>query len=150
MGGQSPRPNWWTRAAGVQMVVIRLIALVLLAVGLLEWAELIGAVELHKVAFFSLNLQAQAAELFFAVADLVAAVGLWLMAGWGTVVWLTAAAIRICRHTVFASTYGWSPIETALDVGAIVLFLLLMVLVRRERRIDSVRQRESRRSLGTD
>ncbi|MDR3373231.1 MAG: DUF6163 family protein [Ancalomicrobiaceae bacterium] len=148
--GQPPRLSWWKRASGLQLAFSRLVAFTLLAVGLIEWAELIGAVEIHKVSFFSLNLQAQAGELFFAVADLVAAVGLWLTAGWGIVVWFSAAAIRICRHTVFASSYGWSPVETALDIGAIILFLLLVVFARRERRLESARQRESRRSLGAD
>lgn len=148
--GQPPRGRWWLRASGLQLGLTRLVALVLLVVGLLEWAELIGAVQIHYGAFFALSLQAQAAELFFAVADLVAAVGLWLSTGWGIVVWFAAAATRICRHTVFAATYGWSPIETAVDAGGIILFLVLVLLAQRERRLEGVRQRETRRSLRVD
>ena len=37
----------------------------------------------------------QATTIFFAVIDLVAAIGLWLTAAWGGVVWLIAAGSQL-------------------------------------------------------
>ena len=43
----------------------------------------------------------QTATVFFAVIDLVAAVGLWLAAAWGAVVWLTACVSMAAVEVFF-------------------------------------------------
>jgi hypothetical protein len=48
----------------------------------------------------------QTATVFFAVIDLVAAVGLWLAAAWGAVVWLTAAVSMAAVEVFFPEVYG--------------------------------------------
>ena len=48
----------------------------------------------------------QTATVFFAVIDLVAAVGLWLAAAWGAVVWLTAAVSMAAVEVFFPQVYG--------------------------------------------
>ena len=48
----------------------------------------------------------QAATIFFAVIDLVAAVGLWLAAAWGGVVWLTAAISMAAIELFFPQVFG--------------------------------------------
>ena len=48
----------------------------------------------------------QAATVFFAVIDLVAAVGLWLAAAWGAVVWLTAVVSMAAVEMFFPQVYG--------------------------------------------
>ena len=47
----------------------------------------------------------QTATVFFAVIDLVAAVGLWLAAAWGAVVWLTAAVSMAAVELFFPQVY---------------------------------------------
>ena len=44
--------------------------------------------------------------MFFAVIDLVAAVGLWLAAAWGAVVWLTAVVSMVAVEMFFPQVYG--------------------------------------------
>ena len=53
-----------------------------------DWLAVIGE---SDGGFLAHGTQWQTATVFFAVIDLVAAVGLWLAAPWGAVVWLTAA-----------------------------------------------------------
>ena len=44
--------------------------------------------------------------MFFAVIDLVAAVGLWLAAAWGAVIWLTAVASMVAVEIFFPQVFG--------------------------------------------
>ena len=48
----------------------------------------------------------QAATVFFAVIDLVAAVGLWLAAAWGAVIWLMAVASMLAVEIFFPQVFG--------------------------------------------
>ena len=52
------------------------------------------------------SLPWQTATVYFAVIDLVAAVGLWLAAVWGAVVWLTAAVSMAAVEVFFPQIYG--------------------------------------------
>ena len=58
----------------------------------------------------------QAATIFFAVIDLVAAVGLWLAAAWGGVVWLTAAISMAAIELFFPQVYGGRLVDRDLGV----------------------------------
>ena len=55
--------------------------------------------EYHSIAW-------QTATVFFAVIDLVAAVGLWLAAAWGAVIWLTAVASMLAVEIFFPQVFG--------------------------------------------
>ncbi len=46
--------------------------------------------------------------MFFAVIDLVAAVGLWLAAAWGAVVWLMSIASMLAVEVFFPQVFGAS------------------------------------------
>jgi uncharacterized membrane protein (DUF2068 family) len=74
----------------------------------------------------------QAATIFFAVIDLVAAVGLWLSASWGAVVWLTAAASSIVVEVFFPEIYGDLFIVLAVEPALIIAYLALTILAARE------------------
>lgn len=69
---------------------MRVLALAWMAKGLAYWAILLGV--LPEVApFDGQTMQWQTIVVYFAVIDLVAAVGLWLTSTWGGVMWLLAA-----------------------------------------------------------
>ena len=67
---------------------MRAMAVIWTIFGLAHWKSIL----LGAVPFESLPNQAAAAIAFFAVADLMAAVGLWLAAPWGGALWLATAA----------------------------------------------------------
>jgi len=138
------------KASTMRMIYVRLLALGFLGLGLFQWSELLGAVHVGAADFFTLTVQSQAVLLFFAVANLVAAVGLWLMATWGIVVWFSAAGARIVRHTVFASAFGWTPVATGADCIGMILVIVLIIFESRAEHREIVRQRETRRNRARD
>jgi uncharacterized membrane protein len=138
------------RASTLRLIYVRLLALGFLGLGLFQWSELLGAVHTGAPDFFTLTIQAQAAILFFAVANLVAAVGLWLMATWGIVIWFSAAGARVVRHTVFASTFGWTPVASGAECIGLILFIVFIIFEARAEHREIARQRESRRNRARD
>ena len=77
-----------TRWGMLLVTMMRLVAVLWFLLGLLYWARILapGAIPLD-----ALPADAGAVIVFFAVAHLAAAVGLWLAAPWGGVLWLLAA-----------------------------------------------------------
>jgi hypothetical protein len=74
----------------------------------------------------------QSATVFFAVIDLVAAVGLWLAAPWGAVVWLTAAVSMAVITMFFQQVYGAQPAIVVLEGAMIASYLFLAIQAARE------------------
>src|SRR5580698_6555555 len=102
---QAPTAGTWT---DYLVLFLRLMAAVSLLKGLYHWAQVCGigvpaddGFEAHTVAW-------RTATVFFAVFDLVAAVGLWLAAAWGAVVWLTAVVSMAVVEVFFPQVYGGS------------------------------------------
>jgi len=96
------RDNGWT---GRLVLYLRAMACVSMIQGLYHWAAVCGLI--GEEGGFEAHPQAwQATTAFFAVIDLVAAVGLWLVAPWGAVVWLTATVSMIVVHLFFDQVYG--------------------------------------------
>src|SRR5258707_3547299 len=77
---------WATRL----VLFLRLMAAVALVKGLYYWAIVCGVGAPSPQGFDSYAMPFQSATVFFAVIDLVAAVGLWLAAPWGAVGLLTS------------------------------------------------------------
>jgi len=93
--------------------------------GLYHWAQVCGVgidetqgFEYHSIAW-------QTATVFFAVIDLVAAVGLWLAAAWGAVIWLTSVASMLAVEIFFPQVFGGGWVTGALEGGLLVLYLWL-------------------------
>jgi len=76
----------WT---GRLVIYLRVMAAVAVFKGLYHWAEVTGFIGTDDTAFEVQAMSWQAATIYFAVIELVAAVGLWLATPWGAVVWLT-------------------------------------------------------------
>jgi uncharacterized membrane protein (DUF2068 family) len=74
----------------------------------------------------------QSATAFFAVIDLVAAVGLWLAAAWGAVVWLTSTVSMAVVELFFPKVYGSNMVIVLTEMGLLAVYLLLAVLSARE------------------
>ena len=99
--------------------------------GLYSWAQVCGII--GEEGGFEAHIQSwQAATVFFSVIDLVAAVGLWLVAPWGAVVWLTSTVSLIVVHVFIPQVYGTNLLVIGLNVLAITTYLALAVLAARE------------------
>jgi hypothetical protein len=123
-----PGSHWTTRL----VLFLRLMAAVSMLKGLYHWAEVCGFIGGREGGFMAHGTQWQTATVFFAVIDLVAAVGLWLAAPWGAVVWLTAAVSMAVIDLFFQQVYGPQPIVVALEGLVIAAYLFLAIQAARE------------------
>lgn len=109
--------------------------------------RLLSAVELGKALFhWGLLMKAGGAldplegrstewlvsSVFFSVADPVAAVGLWIGAGWGVVIWLLAALGDILFTAFSAAPTPGRWVVVGLTVAAMAGFVFLSAKARRE------------------
>ncbi len=110
----------WTRRL---VFFLRVMAGVSMIKGLYHWSEVCGIgvgepFENHSVAW-------QTATVFFAVIDLVAAVGLWLAAAWGAVIWLTSAASMLVLEIFFSQVFGGGVLTVLMEGGLLAVYLWL-------------------------
>jgi hypothetical protein len=112
---------------------VRVMAGISMLKGLYHWAVLCGVGDGPYSMFEVGPMPWRAATVFFAVIDLVAAVGLWLAAAWGGVVWLTAAISMAAVELLFPDIYGGRSWVIFLELAAIATYLGLTVLSARER-----------------
>ena len=76
--------------------------------GLYHWAQVTGFIGGEEDAFENQPMAWQTATVYFAVIELVAAVGLWLATPWGAVVWLTTVVSMAVIELMFPGIYGGS------------------------------------------
>ena len=120
----------WTRWL---ILYVRALAAVSMLKGLYHWAIVCGIGDAAESTFELAPLSWKAATIFFAVIDLVAAVGLGLAAAWGGVVWLTAAISMAAVEVFFPNIYGGHISVVLLEIAAILGYLALAVMAGRER-----------------
>src|SRR4030088_1233828 len=81
--------NAWTRRL---VLFLRIMAVISIVKGLYHWAQVTGFIGGEEEAFENHTMAWQTATIYFAVIELVAAVGLWLATPWGAVGGLAAAS----------------------------------------------------------
>ncbi|HMA71137.1 MAG TPA: DUF6163 family protein [Xanthobacteraceae bacterium] len=110
---------------------LRIMAVTSMLKGLYHWAAVCGII--GEEGGFEAHIQAwQATTVFFSVIDLVAAVGLWLVAPWGAVVWLTSTVTMIMVQLFFDQVYGTDVTVVAASALAVLIYLILSILAARE------------------
>jgi hypothetical protein len=114
------------------VLFLRVMAGVSMLKGLYHWAAVCGFIGDADGGFLAHGTQWQTATVFFAVIDLVAAVGLWLAAPWGAVVWLTAAVSMAVVDVFFQQVYGQQTAIVVLEAVVIVAYLVLAIQAARE------------------
>lgn len=112
----------WTQRL---VLFLRVMAGISMLKGLYHWSRVCGIgvdsgnmFEYHSIAW-------QVATVFFAVIDLVAAVGLWLAAAWGAVIWLMSVASMLAVEIFFPQVFGASMIVGLVEFGLLGLYLWL-------------------------
>jgi hypothetical protein len=115
------------------VLFLRIMAAVSLAKGLYHWGQVCGIGAMPDETFETHSLPWQSATVFFAVIDLVAAVGLWLAAAWGAVVWLTSVVSMAMVELFFPGVYGGSILVVIIELGLLAVYLCLAICSARER-----------------
>jgi hypothetical protein len=114
------------------VLFLRMMAIASMFKGLYHWASVCGFIG-DEGGFEARSQAWQATTVFFSVIDLVAAVGLWLVAPWGAVVWLTSTVTMIMIQLFFDQVYGTDLLVVAACLLAILAYLVLSLLAARER-----------------
>lgn len=120
----------WTRRL---VFYLRIMAAVAVLKGLYHWGEVTGFVGTEELAFDVQPTSWQAATIYFAVIELVAAVGLWLATPWGAVVWLTSVVSMGVIELMFPSIYGGHFLIVMIDVVLLAIYLVLAWMAALER-----------------
>ena len=115
------------------MRFLRVMAVVSLIKGVYHWALIVGVGQGPFSAFEVNSTAWQAASMYFAVIDLVAAVGLWLAAAWGGVVWLTATISMAAIELFFPQVYGGRILVIIVELVMLIAYFALAVAAARER-----------------
>ena len=117
---------WTTRF----MWFLRIMAGVSMLKGLYHWAMVVGIAS--SMSFEGGATAWQAATIYFAVIDLVAAVGLWLAAAWGGVVWLTATISMAAIELFFPQVFGGSFLVVLFEMALLFAYFGLAIAAARE------------------
>jgi hypothetical protein len=123
-----PIPRDWTDWL---VLFLRTMAVLAMLKGLYHWAVVCGFAG-PRDGFIDMPTPAQTATVFFAIIDLVAAVGLWLAAPWGAVVWLTSSVSMVVIDVFFPQVYGEQIVVVVVEAVLILAYLFLAIMAARE------------------
>ena len=116
----------------LRVIFMRVMAVIWMAEGLFAWSIILG-IGAYATVFETASLQARLAIAGFALFNLVAAVGLWMVASWGAVIWLISIVMTIILDGTNADA-NLDPIEWPWIYGALALiYLALLAGARRFR-----------------
>src|SRR3984957_1315297 len=122
--------NVWTRRL---VLFLRIMAVFSVIKGLYHWAQVTGFIGGEEDAFENQSMAWQTATIYFAVIELVAAVGLWLATPWGAVVWLTTVVSMAVIELMFPGIYGGSLMVVGFEALMLAAYLVLAWMAARER-----------------
>jgi len=131
-GDEGMPPDLWAQRL---VTFLRAMAGVSMIKGLYHWTIVCGIDAPTSGGFADYATPYQSATAFFAVIDLVAAVGLWLAAPWGAVVWLTSIISMIAVEMLFPQIYGGRILLIIIEFGLLGAYLVLALKAAREQPI---------------
>lgn len=120
----------WTRRL---VLYLRVMAGIAMLKGLYHWGQVTGFIGGEQEEFLNQPVAWQAATVYFAVIELVAAVGLWLATPWGAVVWLTSIVSMAVIELMFPLIYGGNFIIVIVEVLLLGVYLGLAWMAAMER-----------------
>ena len=131
-GSGADRPGQ-TRWGLILVWYMRLVACLWLFDGLSQWSAILGVFDKTIDAFDALPDPLRVTIAFFAVIDLLAAIGLWLTAAWGGVVWILATAAQVALPFLVTGYSGGGIVIQALYGVLILIYFIITWLAARER-----------------
>lgn len=107
--------------------LLRVVALFCLLLGLFYWTRLIGVYDDTIWRFDLMPVYWRIPATVLAVLFPFAAVGLWLLAPWGPVVWFLCAATETVMYVGFPDYYGERPWVVLLHLLVAVLYAAIRI-----------------------
>jgi hypothetical protein len=113
----------------------RIVAVYCLLYGVLYWIRLIGLYDGLTWRFDTMPVYWQAAGVCLAVFFPFAAIGLWMLASWGPVVWAICAVTEIVIYAGFPQYFGtrWGTVGAHLLIAAFYGLLQLVIYLQKKR-----------------
>jgi hypothetical protein len=115
---------------------MRAVSVLWLAKGLMHWSVVIGYGEGRETRFLEMSVLSQSVTVFFAVFDLVAAVGLWMAAAWGGVIWLIAAMAHLLINIFMPNVFGRQIPFVSVILILMCVYLFLTFMAAREEAVE--------------
>jgi hypothetical protein len=122
-------PMRWT---SLLVWFMRMMALAWITKGLYNWTVILGA-NPNIADFATLPHLVEATFIFFAVADLIAAIGLWLASPWGGVLWLVCAICEAASPLFGVKSAFANVIGIGVNTAFIAVYFALSWLASNER-----------------
>ena len=124
-----PKSTWDT----VLVWFMRVAALAWLAKSVLSFATILDVVPGHR-PFAGEAFGRQAALIYFAVIDAVAAIGLWLTSAWGGVVWLLAVTSMLTLALLTPQLLEMPLVVVLGESSTVVIYFVLSWMAAQEAR----------------
>lgn len=118
--------------AGRLVLFLRAVAVTSLAKGLYHWAAICGFAQGAGGGFEAQSSSWQIATVFFAIIDLIAAVGLWISAPWGVIIWLASTVTMIIVSLFFPQIYGFQPAIVGGGILLVAGYVFIAIQTMRE------------------
>ena len=122
-----------TRWGMLLVIFMRLIAALWIVQGLAQWQVLLF---IEGVLFDRVPTPVGIAVIVFAVADLVAAIGLWLATPWGGVLWILVAFGQTVVAVLLPDFFEGGRLVVALDALLVAMYLVLTYMAANEQNGD--------------
>lgn len=106
---------------------LRVVAAICFWFGLQYWAMLTGYSLNGNARFDLLSIPWRVAGSVLAVIFPVAALGLWLGASWGAVIWLIGAGLQIAMYKVWFTIYGQNTLVPVMHCIVAAIYILFHV-----------------------
>ncbi|MCS0497004.1 DUF6163 family protein [Ancylobacter mangrovi] len=121
-------PPWQRRV----VIYLRLLAGFLLVKTVYSWTLICGVWDGEASRFEMLSMAAQSAVIWAAIMNPVAAVGLWLGASWGVVLWLVTAMVQILINASAPEGVGRLMIVAIIETLLVAIYAFLTFKAARE------------------
>ncbi len=112
----------------------RLVAGYCLLFGVLYWVRLIGLYDGPLWRFDLMPVHWQVAAVTLAVFYPFAAIGLWMLASWGPVIWVICAVTETAMYFFFQDLYGHRLLIVSSHLAVAVLYIAFRLFIHWQRR----------------
>lgn len=112
------------------VVFMRIMAVLWMFQGLMQWKLILAP---DSVPLDALPMPVATAIGFFAVIDLLAAVGLWLASPWGGVLWIFSASASVVVSLFMPGFHAGGRLVMAIDLALMVVYFVLTWQAAQER-----------------
>lgn len=112
----------------------RLISGYCLLFGILYWVRLVGIYDGPLWRFDLMPVQWQIAAVILAVFYPFAAIGLWMLASWGPVIWAICAITETAMYFTYSDLSGHRLLIVVSHITVAVIYVAFRVLIRWQRR----------------